>query len=138
MGRGQHANRRHGNDQFTGSRVTGPGMGTGQAIGLARPGRARLSSRPGRLTSSRRLVGAGLWVVTFTLPAVTAYALWSANGTGTGAARATSATSLTVTAGSASADLYPGAAGNVVFSVTNPNPPGRPGHFSPGLPQIRA
>lgn len=52
-----------------------------------------------------------------------AFALWSANGVGTSSAKALTAQSLTVTAGTATADLYPGfTQGDVAFSVNNPNP----------------
>jgi hypothetical protein len=50
-----------------------------------------------------------------------AYGLWSASGSGDGSAMAQTAQALMVTAGSASAQLYPGASGDVVFEVTNPN-----------------
>jgi hypothetical protein len=49
------------------------------------------------------------------------YAFWSASGSGPGAAKATTATALTVVAGTADPQLYPGATGDVFFSVTNPN-----------------
>jgi hypothetical protein len=50
-----------------------------------------------------------------------AYGLWSASGSGDGSAKAQIAQALTVTAGTASAQLYPGASGDVVFDVTNSN-----------------
>jgi len=52
------------------------------------------------------------------------YAFWLASGSGSGAAKATTALPLGVVAGTvpASAHLYPGATGDVVFSVTNLNP----------------
>jgi hypothetical protein len=50
------------------------------------------------------------------------YAVWSASGSGPGAAAAISAQPLVVVAGTTTPDLYPGATGDVFFSVTNPNP----------------
>jgi hypothetical protein len=46
---------------------------------------------------------------------------WQSVGKGNGTAKATTAVDLQVTAGSASSQLYPGASGDVKFSVTNPN-----------------
>jgi hypothetical protein len=52
-----------------------------------------------------------------------AYAMWSATSTGAGNATALSAQTITVTAATGAADLYPGfTAGDVYFTVTNPNP----------------
>jgi hypothetical protein len=61
-------------------------------------------------------------VATFALPATAALAVWSATGTGDGASRALTAVDLQVSAGSPTPDMYPGATGAIVFSVTNPNP----------------
>jgi len=49
---------------------------------------------------------------------------WSISGTGNGAAKATTASSITLADASAytSADLYPGATGNLKLRATNPNP----------------
>jgi hypothetical protein len=55
------------------------------------------------------------------LGAGVAYGLWSASGSGDGAGKAQTAQALTVTAGTARAQLYPGATGDAVFDVTNPN-----------------
>lgn len=53
----------------------------------------------------------------------TAYALWSANGSGTGSVTTATARALTVTGSAVAADLYPGGpAGAVGFTVANPNP----------------
>jgi hypothetical protein len=52
------------------------------------------------------------------------YAAWTANGTGNGYAKATTAQALTtvdVSAGT-SATLYPGADGDVLIKIANPNP----------------
>src|SRR5579864_6066996 len=55
-----------------------------------------------------------------------AFATWSASGSGTGSALAYTAQPVTVNAvalTSSAASLYPGGpAGNVYFTVTNPNP----------------
>ena len=65
------------------------------------------------------LIGA----VSSVLVAGTVAALWSANGSGGGEARALTAQSVTVNAAVGAADLYPGfAAGDVYFTLTNPNP----------------
>ena len=59
---------------------------------------------------------------------VVAFATWSASGSGTGSAVAYTAQTVTVNAvalSSSSASLFPGGpAGNVYFTVTNPNPYG--------------
>jgi hypothetical protein len=49
---------------------------------------------------------------------------WSLGGTGNGAAKATTASSITLADATAftSADLYPGATGNLKLRATNPNP----------------
>jgi len=51
-----------------------------------------------------------------------AFAAWTANGTGAAGAKATSFLALTVSAGTTTAQLYPGGSGDAVVSVTNPNP----------------
>ena len=52
------------------------------------------------------------------------FAAWSTRGSGNGYAKAATASALTLNDASVSttADLYPGANGNVRLSVTNPNP----------------
>ena len=49
---------------------------------------------------------------------------WSISGTGNGAAKATTASSIALADATAftSADLYPGATGNLKLRATNPNP----------------
>jgi hypothetical protein len=74
-----------------------------------------------RAWTRRRVVAVVAWTVTLALPAAAATALWSASGTGDGTSRALTATGLQVSAGTVTADLYPGAAGVVSFSVHNPN-----------------
>lgn len=52
-----------------------------------------------------------------------AFALWSTTGSGSGRATATSSQTVTVTASTGPGDLYPGfTAGDVYFTLTNPNP----------------
>jgi len=53
-----------------------------------------------------------------------AFAAWTATGSGSGYAKATSAQALTTVDVSASttATLYPGATGNVLLRINNPNP----------------
>lgn len=50
-----------------------------------------------------------------------AYAFWSAAATGSGTANAKSAATVTVSAVTGAADLYPGAAGAVSYTLTNTN-----------------
>ena len=74
------------------------------------------------MSRKRRVVSAVVVGVMLTGGGIAA-ALWSANGTGSGQARALSAQALTVTAAAGAADLYPGfTAGDVFFTITNPNP----------------
>jgi hypothetical protein len=60
------------------------------------------------------------------IAAVVVFAAWSASGTGTGSALANTAQTVTVNAvalSNSAASLFPGGpAGNVYFTVTNPNP----------------
>lgn len=51
-----------------------------------------------------------------------AYAAWTATGTGTAGAKATTFQPPTVSAGTTTAQLYPGGSGDAVLSITNPNP----------------
>ena len=52
----------------------------------------------------------------------TAWALWTANGSGTAQSKALTAQGVTVNAATATAELYPGGAASVYFTLTNPNP----------------
>jgi hypothetical protein len=52
---------------------------------------------------------------------MSAYAGWSTSGVGVGEAKATSAVPLAISAGTATNQLYPGAAGDVQFKVKNTN-----------------
>jgi hypothetical protein len=71
----------------------------------------------------KRWIGLMAWTVALVLPAGigVGYAGWGSSGTGQGEAKATTAASLQVAPGAASSQLYPGATGDVKFSVTNPN-----------------
>jgi hypothetical protein len=69
----------------------------------------------------RRIV-AGVVIGGAVSAAGTAYALWSSTGTGSGRAATLSAQTVTVTAVTGTADLYPGATGQLSFTLTNPNP----------------
>lgn len=50
------------------------------------------------------------------------YAAWSSSASGASEARSVTAVEATVTVSTGAADLYPGASGDVHFTVTNPNP----------------
>ncbi|HEX6843775.1 MAG TPA: hypothetical protein VF235_01550 [Actinomycetota bacterium] len=56
------------------------------------------------------------------LVASVALAAWLASGTGSGFAKATTAQSLTTSANTPTADLYPGAVGDLEITIDNPNP----------------
>lgn len=72
---------------------------------------------------SRKLVLSAVLTVAG-LAAGVAFAAWTASGTGSGYAKAGSAQALTTVDASAStsADLYPGATGDTVVRISNPNP----------------
>jgi hypothetical protein len=67
---------------------------------------------------------AGLAVLAALIAGGIAIGAWNASGSGTGYAKARSSSALTLSDASASttADLYPGATGNVKLIVNNPNP----------------
>ncbi len=73
-------------------------------------------------TRKRRLIGGGITVAVL-IAAGLAYAAWTASGTGSGYAKATTAEALTTVdvSASASPDLYPGATGDVLIEISNPN-----------------
>jgi len=106
---------------------TAPATPATSAPTILPTGSARPSGLLGRAARAPRS-GARLTVVSaYTALAVMVtaglgYAAWTATGSGSGGAEARTAQALTVAAGSTTADLYPGVAGAVVFSVTNPNP----------------
>jgi len=56
-----------------------------------------------------------------TLTAGAAYAYWTSQASGEGVAAAGSAANVTLTAGTASASLFPGGSAPVTFTVSNPN-----------------
>lgn len=72
--------------------------------------------------SRRRLVVFGAVGAVAVTGVGTAMAAWLAQGTGPANSKAITATDLTISAGTASADLYPGATGAVYLTVSNPNP----------------
>ena len=73
-------------------------------------------------TRKRRLAG-GVLTVAVLIVAGLAYAAWTANGSGEGYAKATTAEALTTVDVSAQAapELYPGANGDVLVRIANPN-----------------
>jgi len=75
------------------------------------------------LFSRRRLIGATATLLVLGIAALV-YAAWTATGGGSGYAKAGNAQALTTTDVSASttASLYPGADGNVLIKINNPNP----------------
>jgi hypothetical protein len=75
------------------------------------------------LFSRRRLIGASATLLVLGIAALV-YAAWTATGGGSGYAKAGNAQALTTTDVSASttASLYPGADGNVLIKINNPNP----------------
>ncbi len=72
----------------------------------------------------KRIALAGLVAALVAVAAGLVYAAWLANGTGSGYAKAASAQQLTTVDVSASttATLYPGATGDLLIKVSNPNP----------------
>jgi hypothetical protein len=78
----------------------------------------RIPGRKRTIVVSALVLGVGVVAVGVGLGA------WSIGGTGNGAAKATTASSITLADASAytSADLYPGATGNLKLRATNPNP----------------
>jgi hypothetical protein len=71
----------------------------------------------------KKLVSAIAGGIAVVLVAGTAYALWTASGTGTGKAKALTAQTITVTGATGAADLYPGfTGGDVYFTMNNTNP----------------
>ena len=77
--------------------------------------------RTTRISSTKKIA---VGVALFSVGTVgTAAAFWSAAGNGQGQARSLSAVQLTITAATGAADLFPGfTAGDVSFTVSNPNP----------------
>jgi hypothetical protein len=77
----------------------------------------------GTSSRRRRTIGAGITLLALGAVALV-YAAWTATGGGSGYAKATSAQALTTVDVSASttATLYPGASGNLLLKIHNPNP----------------
>jgi len=77
-----------------------------------------------RISRKRKLVVAVAVVVLAIVAVGVGLGAWSLGGTGNGAAKATTASSITLADATAftSADLYPGATGNLKLRATNPNP----------------
>jgi hypothetical protein len=75
------------------------------------------------LLRKRRLIAVGATVIALGVAALV-YAAWLAGGTGSGYAKAKSAQQLTTVdvSASTSATLYPGADGDVLIKISNPNP----------------
>jgi hypothetical protein len=75
---------------------------------------------------ARKIIIGGAAALTVLAAGGVAWATWSASGSGTGSALADTAQTVTVNAvalSSSAASLFPGGpAGNVYFTVTNPNP----------------
>ena len=69
----------------------------------------------------KKLSVLGLFLAVFLIGSVV-FAAWLVTGTGNGAAEADTADALVVTAGSTTAQLYPGGSGDVKLSIQNPNP----------------
>ena len=73
------------------------------------------------LLSRHRVITAAIAVLVVGVVGLV-YAAWVTSGTGSGYAKSTSAQNLTTTAVTPSATLYPGANGDVVVTINNPNP----------------
>lgn len=75
-------------------------------------------------TRFAKRVSAGTILVSLMIAGSIAFAAWTATGTGEGYAKATTAQALTTVDVSASttATLYPGATGDVLIRINNPNP----------------
>jgi hypothetical protein len=78
-----------------------------------------------RIPRRKRTIVVSLVVLALAVVAVgVGLGAWSLGGTGNGSAKATTASNITLADASAftSADLYPGATGNLKLRATNPNP----------------
>jgi hypothetical protein len=90
---------------------------------MAEHGDERHAVQEERPKGRRRAAAFVVVAVAIATPAggMSAIATWGTSGTGEGQAKATTAVSLVVSAGTATGQLYPGAAGDVRFRVQNPN-----------------
>jgi hypothetical protein len=77
-----------------------------------------------RISRKRKLIVASGVLVLAALAVGVGLGAWSIGGSGNGAAKATTASNITLADATAftSADLYPGATGNLKLRATNPNP----------------
>ncbi len=91
----------------------------GTPLPIPSPG-ARHSNR--RRARAHRRTALVAWTLALGVPAAAAAALWTVGGSGDGQARALTAQNLVVTPGTASAQLFPGGVGDIVYTVSNPNP----------------
>jgi hypothetical protein len=75
------------------------------------------------LSNKHRVIGGAVTLIVLGVVGLV-YAAWTATGTGSGYAKAQNAQALTTVDVSATtpATLYPGADGNVVLRISNPNP----------------
>ena len=90
---------------------------------MAEHTRGRHAVQQERSKGKRRTAMFIAGAVAIAVPAggMSAYAGWSTSGVGEGQAKATSAVPLAISAGTATNQLYPGAAGDVQFRVKNTN-----------------
>jgi hypothetical protein len=81
------------------------------------------SIKENQVTSKKRIIGAGITVLVLAAVGLV-YAAWTSSGTGSGYAKAGTAQALSTVDVSASttATLYPGADGDVLIEIDNPNP----------------
>jgi len=71
------------------------------------------------ITRGTAVIGAG--VVSVALAGI-AYAAWTSSGTGAGTAKSFDTVTSTITAGTVTADLYPGGTGSMSVTIKNLNP----------------
>jgi hypothetical protein len=73
-----------------------------------------------KFLGKRRLIFGAVTVMVLGIVSL-GYAAWTSSGGGTGFAKAASAQNLTTGSGTTTATLYPGATGDLVVNVNNPN-----------------
>ncbi len=86
-------------------------MSTPSTASVTRPRARRIIRKTTILAAAGGLLTAGV-----------AVAAWTATNSGNGAGKSIARQLVQVSTGTATADLYPGAKGDVVVSITNPNP----------------